>query len=135
MAGRHDARDHGGGAAQDVGPVGGDDALADFAADQALQFLWDAGRVEDIKPPGGQIADAGNEPEAQEGCDCEDVVGKAAGVGVLFPDFSTRLIQQQAIKDVRSFADRRGDGLGGKAQIGRRHGYRLSAPAQCHIWH
>ena len=40
LAGRHDACDHGGGAAQDVWPVGGDDALADFAADQALQFLW-----------------------------------------------------------------------------------------------
>ena len=33
LAGRHDARDHCGGAAQDVWPVGGDDALADFAAD------------------------------------------------------------------------------------------------------
>ena len=49
LAGRHDARDHCGGAAQDVWPVGRDDALADFAADQALQFLWDAFWVEGIK--------------------------------------------------------------------------------------
>ena len=90
MAGRHDARDHGGGATQDVGPVGGDDAFSDLAADQALEFLWGVCRIEDIEPLGGQIADAGNELEAQERGDCEDVVGEAASVSVLFPDFSTR---------------------------------------------
>ena len=112
LAGWHDARDHGGSAAQDVWPVGGDHALADFAADQALQSLWDATRVEDIKPLGGQIADAGKEPEAQQGGDGEDVVGKAAGVGVLLFDVATGLVHQQAIEDVGGFADRRRDGLG-----------------------
>ena len=111
LAGWHDARDHGCSAAQDVWPVGGDDALADFAADQALQSLWDATRVEDIKPLGGQIADAGNEPEAQEGGDCEDVVGKAASVGVLLFDIATArplFLNRWRTRSRRSSAGHRG---------------------------
>jgi hypothetical protein len=114
LAGRHDARDHCGGAAQDVWPVCGDDAVADFAADWALWFLGGAGWFEDIEPLGGQILDAGNELEAQESSDGEDMVGEAADVGILLFDIATGLVHQQTIKDVVGFADRRWNGLGGE---------------------
>jgi hypothetical protein len=42
LAWGHDAHDHGGGAAQDVGPVCRDEALLDLAADQPLQLFGQA---------------------------------------------------------------------------------------------
>ena len=49
LAGRHDARHHGGNAAQDIWPVGRNRAFPDFATNQPLQFLRSAARVKDIQ--------------------------------------------------------------------------------------
>ena len=67
LARRHRSGHHRGHAAQDIGPVGGNRALPDPVVDQPLQFVWDAIRVEDMKPFGREIANAGNETVAREG--------------------------------------------------------------------
>lgn len=49
LAWRHDARDHGGGAAQDAGPVCRDERFLDLAADQPLQLFGAGRRFEEIE--------------------------------------------------------------------------------------
>jgi hypothetical protein len=48
LAGRHDTSHHGCRTAQDIRPVCHDRAFSDFAANQPLQFLWDAAWIKYI---------------------------------------------------------------------------------------
>ena len=114
LARGHDARDHGGSAAQDVGPVCRDEGFLDLAADQPLQLFGAGCRVEEIEALQWQVPDAGDELEAQEGCYREDMVGEAARVGILLADILARARHQQAIQNVGSFVHRGRDGLGGE---------------------
>ena len=49
LAGRHDTSHHGGGAAQDIWPVGYNRAFPDFAANQPFQFHRNTARIKDIQ--------------------------------------------------------------------------------------
>ena len=111
---------------QDVGPVRGDQRLAELAADQTPQFPRAGDRLEDVDALGGQIPDARHEPVAQNRRNGEDMVGEPAGVGVLLADVAAGFVHQQAVQDVRRFVDRRRDDLRGEGSeaVGHR-GIRL----------
>ena len=49
LTGRHDTGYHGGRTAQNIWPVCYDRAFPDFAANQPLQFFWNAARIKDIQ--------------------------------------------------------------------------------------
>ena len=40
-------------------------------------------------------------PEGQQGCDGKDMVGKAAGIGMLLFDLAAGLLHQQPVEDVK----------------------------------
>ena len=112
QARRDRSRGQGGAQPQDVGPVRGDQRLAQLAADHAAQFLRAGGRLEDVDTLGGQVADARHEAVSQDRGDGKDVVGEAAGVGVLFADVAAGLVHQQAVEDIGRLVDGCGDDLG-----------------------
>ena len=61
-----------------------------------------------------QIPDAGDERVAEDRARGEDVVGEAAGVGVLFADAPAGLVHQEPVEDVGRFVDGGRDSLGGE---------------------
>lgn len=67
-----------------------------------------------MKALGWQVSDAWDELEAQQGGDGEDMVGEAASVGILLPDFLASVGHQQSVQNVGRFVHRGRDGLGGE---------------------
>ena len=88
---------------QDVWPVLGDQSFSDFATDQSTQFFRGYGRIQEVEPLGGQIADTRDKPIRQQRGDGEDVIRKATDVSVLFFDLPPSLMHQQAVEDVGGF--------------------------------
>lgn len=54
-------------------------------------------------------------PEGQQGCDGKDMVGKAAGIGMLLFDLAAGLLHQKPVEDVRCLTHGGGNVLGGEA--------------------
>ena len=102
---------HGGGAAEQVGPVGDDQRFARLAGHQRAQFARRGGRIEHIQPLGRQIADAQHETVAQHRADPEQMVGEPAGVGILLLDPPPGLVHRQTVEQIGCLADGRGDRL------------------------
>ena len=114
LARAHGPGGHGGRDAQDVGPVPGNQIGIDGSADERAQRLRHAGALEHMEAFRGQVTDARDERVAEDRARREDMVGEAAGVGVLFADATPGLVHQQAIEDVGSLVDGGGDGLRGE---------------------
>ena len=91
---------HRGGELQDAGPVVDDQPFPDSAADQCSQLLGACRGLEHVDPLRRKISDTRHEPVAQDRGGGEDVIGEAAGVGVLFADATPGLVQQQAVENV-----------------------------------
>ena len=92
LARPHGPGGHGGRHAQDVRPVPVDQVRVHLAADQWAQVLRDAGAFEHVKPFRRQIPDARDERVTENRARCEDRVGEAARVGVLFADAPPGLV-------------------------------------------
>ena len=108
---------HGGRHAQDVRPVPVDQFHVHLAADQRAQAPRDARAFEHVEVLRRQVPDARNERVAEGRARGEDMVGEAAGVGVLFADAPPGLVHQEPVEDVGRFVDGSRDGLGGKRRV------------------
>src|SRR3546814_16791593 len=75
-------RAHGGGAAEQVGPVGNDQRLTNLAAHQRAQLARRGGRVEYVKSFGWEVAGAQHKAVAEHGADPEQMIGETASVWV-----------------------------------------------------
>ena len=60
------------------------------------------------------MSDAREELEPQQGGDGEDMVGEAAGIGILLSDLLTGGGHKQAVQDIRRFVHGGRDGLCGE---------------------
>jgi hypothetical protein len=98
--------------ALEVRPVVGEELLAQPAADHGRERRPACGIAEDVKTGFGQIADPGDEPEAQQAAEAEDDLGEAAGVGGMLLDCQAGLVKQETVQDVRRLMRRGGDHLG-----------------------
>ncbi len=114
LARPHGPGGHGGRHPQDVRPVSVDQVHVHLAADQRAQALRDARALEHVEALRGQVPDARDERVAEDRARGEDVVGEAAGVGVLFADAPSGLVHQEPVEDVGRFVDGGRDGLGGE---------------------
>ena len=92
-------------------PVPVDQVNVHLAADQRAQALRNPRAFEHVKT---QVPDARDERVAADRAGGEDVVGEAAGVGVLLADAPPGLVHQEPVEDVGRFVDGGRDGLGGE---------------------
>ena len=83
LARRDGPRHHGGGASQHVWPVRHDQSVAHLAADQSAQLTRNGAGVKDMEALGWQVPNPRDELVSEERRNGEDMVGEAAGVGIL----------------------------------------------------
>ena len=92
--------------------MGADQRDVDAAGDQRFERRIGRGLGKAVEPAVLQVRDARRKLKAEQGEECEDVIGIAAAVGVVVADRDLALVIQEAIKDMQGLARRRRDNLG-----------------------
>lgn len=94
-----------------------DESCIDGAADQRSEGPPLTPLAGNVQPFVGEIADAGSEAKAQQMAESEDMVGEAAGVGVVLFDPQVGLMVEQPVKDVGRIANCGVDNFGMKGRV------------------
>jgi hypothetical protein len=110
----------GGGQAQHIIPMRGDEAFVGATGDEGRQRRPVRGRSEAIEPTLGEVGDTWREPESQQMGQGKDVITDAAAVGVMDGDTEVRLVIEQPVDDVGGLA-RGWDGDGMVRGVTRRN--------------
>ncbi len=106
-----------GGQPQNLVPMGADVLDVERAADHRFERVIGGIALRDVELGVAQVADARREAEAQEVHQCEDVIGEARRVGVVFLDPQVGFVVQQPVEHVGRIAHADVDHLGVERRV------------------
>ena len=97
--------------------MGADQLDIDPPGDQGFERRIVGRLAEAVETPVLQVRNARRELEAEQGAECEDMVGIAAAVGVVAADCNVALVIEQRVQHMQRLARRRRDQLGEERSV------------------